>query len=102
MGSASAWKARPTSCPESEVDQHADPHSQSVAGQVAPQEAEAQDQPAERRPPDRVDPGGVIQLADLDATENAIARRATRRVEAPGKRTPNPRNAASAQSVSPA
>ena len=37
-----------------------------VADQVAPEEAEAQDEAAQRRPADCVDPGGVIELTDLN------------------------------------
>ena len=43
-----------------DLDRHAQAHSDSVADQIAPEEPEAQDQPAQGRVPDRVNPGGVI------------------------------------------
>ena len=47
-------------------DDDPEPNADSVADEVAPHEVEPQDQPAQRGVPDRVDPGGMVQLADLD------------------------------------
>jgi hypothetical protein len=51
---------------DGEFDQDTQADPQGVAGQVAPHEVEAEDQTAQCRPADRVDPGSVVQLADLD------------------------------------
>jgi hypothetical protein len=66
---ASAWASRArcrSVVKEGLFDQDTQPDTHGVAGQVAPQEAEPQDRSAERRAADRVDPRGVVQLADLD------------------------------------
>ena len=51
---------------QAQVKEQAEGDSRGIADQVAPEEAEAQDQSAQRRPADRVDPGRMIELADLD------------------------------------
>ena len=64
-------------------DTQANPRS--VAGQVAPQEAKAQDQPAQRRLADRVDPGGVVQLAELDSDGERHRQQGDRPGRGPGQ-----------------
>src|SRR5437773_1697210 len=51
-------------------DGNTEADSHGIAGQVAPEEAKTQHQAPQRRPADRVDPGCMIQLTDLDQERN--------------------------------
>ncbi len=52
--------------PQESIRQHAGSYANQAANQIAPQETETQNQPTQRRVSDAIDPGRVIQLADLD------------------------------------
>ena len=65
------------------------PTPSSVAGQVAPEEAEAKDQAAQRRLADRVDPGGVIQLAEFDGDGESHRQQGDRSGRGSGQQEPD-------------
>ena len=70
-----------------------------VAGEIAPQEAVAEDQRAGPRVPDRVDPRRVIELTHFDRArtrergDDEARRRPARRKRSPGRRIPSSRRA---------
>src|SRR6516165_6702467 len=67
-GSASSCSRTPgiSGSQRDPFEDDADYNPGSVASQVAPEKAEAEDQPAQRRLADGVDPGGMIELAEFN------------------------------------
>src|SRR5829696_4742112 len=55
--------------------QRPDAYAHAVADQVAPQEPEAQHQPADPHPADAVYPGCAVELADFDGETKEAGRR---------------------------
>ncbi len=57
--------------PNKNLGADANRHARDIAGQIAPQKSESEDQPAQRCLADRVDPGRMVQLAELDGERQA-------------------------------
>lgn len=85
-----------------QLEDHTEGDAHGVADQVAPEEAEAQDEAAQRRLADRVDPGCVIELTDLNYRGESECQGRDPPSPDPRQDQPEEQEQGDAQSVSPA